>query len=119
MDSLKCGICGQEFKAKSTLTVHVGVKHGKISDVLKEKGFKKLPAPVESRNQEEMQRNLQSIKKEKFESSLCESTSGDTNTRAEDPFKFENDKGDPDFHSRNLERILQKYNQPSKTNHGV
>ena len=67
-DNLRCLICGQSYKSRHILTHHIGVKHGKINDILAEEGFKVLPCPVyigEGKKREEMQRTITSIKKEK------------------------------------------------------
>ena len=69
-DNLRCLICGQSYKSRHILTNHIGVKHGKINDILAEKGFKVLPCPVsvvEGRKREEMQKSLTAIKKEREE----------------------------------------------------
>ena len=75
-DNLRCLICGQSYKSRHILKNHIGVKHGKINDILAEKGFKVLPCPVsmssEGRKREEMQRSLTAIKKEKEEESHFE-----------------------------------------------
>ena len=67
-DNLRCMICGQSYKSKQILTNHIGVKHGKINDILAEQGFKVLPCPVyavECRARQEMQKKLVQIKKER------------------------------------------------------
>ena len=71
-DNLRCLVCGQSFKSRHYLKNHIGVKHGKINDILAEEGFKVLPCPVhvmEGKKWEEMQRSLTAIKKEKEEES--------------------------------------------------
>ena len=45
---LQCELCGtgsKVFARKQTLLYHVGCKHGKINDVIKQKGFGELPTP--------------------------------------------------------------------------
>jgi len=69
-DNLRCLICGQSYKSRHILTNHIGVKHGKINDILAKEGFKVLPCPVsvvEGRKREEMQKSLTAIKKEREE----------------------------------------------------
>ena len=42
---LKCGLCGTVFKQKRTLLLHLGCKHGKINDILEEKGHEMVRDP--------------------------------------------------------------------------
>ena len=69
MENMKCGLCNSVFKKKHALLLHIGVKHGKINVILKEKGFKVLPAPlvntINGARQKEMQHRLMEIKMEK------------------------------------------------------
>jgi hypothetical protein len=106
MDDLKCRLCGQVFKSRYTLTVHIGCKHGKVNNVLLEKGYKVLPCPVTGQNQAKMQQNLLSIKKEKLEAGS---------------FEPEASKPNDDVHQNNLNRILEKYNRANqiRANHGI
>lgn len=46
MEDMKCGLCNLPFKQNHHLLLHIGCKHGKINDILKQKGFLVLPAPV-------------------------------------------------------------------------
>ena len=43
-DGFKCKVCDKVFKAKAPLLAHIGCKHGKVNDILKEKGYKELPS---------------------------------------------------------------------------
>ena len=69
MEGLKCGICNLAFKQKHSLLLHIGCKHGKINDILKQKGYIVLPAPMvnNSNGAHQMQIRLLEIKKEKAE----------------------------------------------------
>ena len=67
MQGLKCILCGFTFKSKYLLTNHIGCKHGKINDILVERGFKVLPCPITGTKQDEIQRSMISIKKERLE----------------------------------------------------
>ena len=63
----KCKVCDQVFKAKAPLLAHIGCKHGKVNDILREKGYNVLPCllATNGKSGEEMQANLVQIKKEK------------------------------------------------------
>ena len=63
----KCKVCDQVFKAKAPLLTHIGCKHGKVNDILREKGYNVLPCllATNGKSGEEMQANLVQIKKEK------------------------------------------------------
>ena len=68
MDGLRCTLCNNVFKQKHSLLLHIGCKHGKVNDILKQKGFAALPCPVNATNNAAMQKQLIQIKKEKMES---------------------------------------------------
>jgi len=68
MDGLRCTLCNNVFKQKHSLLLHIGCKHGKVNDILKQKGFAALPCPVNATNNAAMQKQLIQIKKEKTES---------------------------------------------------
>lgn len=68
MDGGKCNICGNSFKQQHSLLLHIGCKHGKINEVLNQKGFASLPCPVTNSHNAAMQRQLIKIKKERQES---------------------------------------------------
>jgi len=67
MEGFQCKVCDQVFKAKAPLLAHIGCKHGKVNDILKEKGYNVLPCllATNGKSGEEMQANLVQIKKEK------------------------------------------------------
>ena len=67
MEGLQCKVCDQVFKAKAPLLAHIGCKHGKVNDILREKGYNVLPCllATNSKSGAEMQANLVQIKKEK------------------------------------------------------
>jgi len=67
MDGLKCTLCNNVFKQKHSLLLHIGCKHGKVNDILKQKGFAALPCPVNATNNAAMQKQLIQIKKERME----------------------------------------------------
>ena len=45
LPGLQCDLCGTVFKQKRTLLLHLGCKHGKINDLLEEKGLQKVRDP--------------------------------------------------------------------------
>jgi len=67
MEGFQCKVCDQVFKAKAPLLQHIGCKHGKVNDILREKGYSVLPCllATNSKGGAEMQANLVQIKKEK------------------------------------------------------
>jgi len=67
MEGLQCKVCDQVFKAKAPLLTHIGCTHGKVNDILKEKGYNVLPCLLATNGKKgaEMQANLIQIKKEK------------------------------------------------------
>ena len=68
MDGLKCNICYNSFKQKHSLLLHIGCKHGKINDILRQKNYAALPCPVTNTTSAAMQKQLVQIKKERMES---------------------------------------------------
>ena len=68
MDGLKCNICYNSFKQKHSLLLHIGCKHGKINDILRQKNYAALPCPVSNTTSAAMQKQLVQIKKERMES---------------------------------------------------
>ena len=81
---LKCTLCHSVFKQKHSLVLHLGCKHGKINEVLRQKNFLPLPAPVLNNPTNAMQKKLIEVKKERFDnreqnkSSLVEETLNET-----------------------------------------
>jgi len=67
MEGLQCKMCDQSFKGKAPLLNHIGCKHGKVNDILKEKGYSVLPCLLATNGNSgaEMQANLVRIKKER------------------------------------------------------
>merc|ERR1719239_1774253 len=67
MEGFQCKVCDQVFKAKAPLLAHIGCKHGKVNDILREKGYNVLPCllATNGKSGEEMQANLVQIKREK------------------------------------------------------
>ena len=78
-DDLKCTLCASVFKQKHSLVLHIGCKHGKINEILKSKNFPVLPAPILSHPTSAMQKQLQKVKKERFEQSESETPVKQTN----------------------------------------
>jgi len=70
-EDMKCGMCNSAFKQKHSLLLHIGCKHGKINEILKQKGYVVLPAPIVNKGngalQKQMQSRLLEIKKERRE----------------------------------------------------
>ena len=69
MEGTRCKVCSQGFARASALVNHLGIKHGKVNDVLREKGYRVLPCVIatEGTKAAEVQANLLAIKKEKME----------------------------------------------------
>jgi len=67
MEGFQCKVCDQVFKAKAPLLTHIGCTHGKVNDILREKGYNVLPCLLATNGKKgaEMQANLVQIKKEK------------------------------------------------------
>ena len=69
MNDNKCTICTNTFKQKHSLILHIGSKHGKINDILRQKKLPVLPAPVLNHPSTVKQKNLKlvemAIKKER------------------------------------------------------
>jgi len=105
MQGLKCTLCGSIFKSKYLLTNHIGCKHGKINDILEEQGYKVLPCPITGTKQDEIQRNMISIKKERLErdSNWME---GNDESHPETPPAAKKQN----LHAQTLNEILAKYN---------
>jgi len=67
IDGMKCTVCNSIFKQKGSLLLHIGCRHGKINDILRQKGFAALPCPVTSASGSTMQKQLIQIKKERID----------------------------------------------------
>ena len=67
MENMKCGLCNLVYKQKHSLLLHIGCQHGKINEILRQKGHAVLPAPIVNNGarQKEMQERLMEIKKER------------------------------------------------------
>merc|ERR1712076_11247 len=63
MNGLRCQLCGQVFRSKYLLTVHLGCKHGKVNEALRKKGYKVLPCPISASNNADIQKNMLLLKK--------------------------------------------------------
>ena len=64
---LTCRKCGDFFKRKGRIILHLGCKHGLINQVLKQKNLMVLPSSVNSSYSAAKQKKLRKIKKEKVE----------------------------------------------------
>ena len=73
IDGLKCTICNTLFKQKRRLLLHIGGKHGKVSDILKQMGYAALPCPVLVKSNSTMQKQLVQIMKEEMKTDVCSS----------------------------------------------
>eukprot|EP00092_Neocalanus_flemingeri_P026307 GFUD01028520.1.p1 GENE.GFUD01028520.1~~GFUD01028520.1.p1 ORF type:complete len:657 (-),score=159.95 GFUD01028520.1:22-1992(-) len=121
MDGLKCNICYNSFKQKHSLLLHIGCKHGKINDILRQKKFAALPCPVTNTSSAAMQKQLVQIKKErmdvkadKFSDMRSEMMEDETPSEAstallnETPPGPASEESTPGF-STTLDEILKKY----------
>jgi len=81
MNDMKCTLCHNVFKHKHSLILHLGCKHGKINDILRQKNLKVLPAPILNNSSKVMQNKLKQVEKEvkrEKEDSKEASNSGET-----------------------------------------
>ena len=94
IDGMKCTICNSIFKQKGSLLLHIGCRHGKINDILKQKGFAALPCPVTTASGSTMQKQLIQIKKERIDSEPSNvSTIGSDNISSNDALRSEESVG--------------------------
>jgi len=116
MEGMKCRLCGQLFKSRYTLTAHLGGKHGKINDILAERGYSVLPCPINGVNQEEMQKNLMSMKKERQAAEVEEpATAGSSWMEGRvGAREVGGQKVEQDQHAAALDQILAKYKTPGQ-----
>ena len=60
-----CRLCRETFKSKQGLILHIGNRHGRLNDILIEKGFKVLPCTVNNstptKNANKIQKQLEQI----------------------------------------------------------
>ena len=101
IDGLKCTICNNVFKQKHSLLLHIGCKHGKVNDILKQKGWAALPCPVNATSNSAMQKQLIQIKKEKMET--AEEKPSPSEPTLEESSTTNN------FMSSSLDEILRRY----------
>ena len=64
---LTCRKCGDFFKRRGRIILHLGCKHGLINEVLRRKNLMVLPSSVNSSYSAAKQKKLRKIKKEKVE----------------------------------------------------
>ena len=119
MENMKCGLCSATFKQKHSLLLHIGCKHGKINDILRQKGYVVLPAPIVNSNNGSLQKQMQSrlieIKKERLaeeeEDGLTQETKSSLKKEAgEDPVS---QLEPPGPHAFKLNEVLTKFSVPS------
>ena len=68
-----CKKCGDFFKQKKRIILHLGCKHGLINQVLRKKNLMVLPSSVNTTYSAAKQKKLRKIKKEKVEHEDSES----------------------------------------------
>lgn len=86
IDDNKCTLCLNTFKQKHSLIMHIGCKHGKINDILRQKNLPVLPAPVLNHSSTVMQKNLKLVEKAvKKERQDAPASSGETLNEAAVP----------------------------------
>ena len=118
MENMKCGLCNSTFKQKHSLLLHIGCKHGKINDILRQKGYVVLPAPIVNSNNGSLQKQMQSrlieIKKERLTEDddviTKESKSSLKKEAGEDSM---NQVETPGPHAFKLSEVLTKFSVPS------
>ena len=137
MDDLKCTVCDTAFKQKHKLLLHIGCKHGKINEILRQKGFAVLPCNVGSANpktQDSMQKALIKIKKEKMDKSSDNDNDSNLNSSATgdslEDFDFSDSNSsnktdttkssfNPGPFSTELSEILKKYSNVATSSSSV
>ena len=67
LDGSKCKICYSVFHDRNRFLLHIGGKHGKVNDILKEKGYPLLPCSVGNTYSSVMQKQLEQMKTERSE----------------------------------------------------
>ena len=77
-DGKNCLICGYTARTRALLVTHLGCKHGKVNSILLEQGYKALPCPVaiKTAKDDEIQRNLMKLKKERQVQDISETEEG-------------------------------------------
>ena len=114
MDDLKCCLCHSVFKQKHSLVMHIGCKHGKINEILKEKNLKVLPAPVLNNTSNVMQKQLILVKKERAADSDNSPTQHQQEETLVETSNLTIEKPPASAESNNssveIENILKKYN---------
>ena len=119
MENMKCGLCNSVFKQRHSLLLHIGCKHGKINDILRQKGYVVLPAPIVNSNngalQKQMQSRLLEIKKERLaeDDDITKETTNSLKKEAgEDPV-LQVDPPGPGPHAFKISEVLTKFSVPS------
>jgi len=76
--TLTCKLCGTVFSAKKNLIIHIGSKHGKINEILVEKGFKVLPCSLTGSTKTKSEETQKYLEEVASASSLTIKTESDT-----------------------------------------
>merc|ERR1712098_826510 len=110
--------------------LHIGCKHGKINEILRQKGFRMLPCNLVNnpKQQDSMQKQLIKIKKEKMDKDN-DNTSSSTGDSLED-FDFSDSNSsnttdtskssfNPGPFSTELSEILKKYSNVTTSSSSV
>ena len=96
----------------SVLFNHIGSKHGKVNELLLEKGMKVLPCPLSGSSSvqfDKIQKQLEEIKAETVQSNV-NVNEGDAETSPELDTSNEGSSNVKPLPSSTMRRILQKYN---------
>ena len=119
MENMKCGLCNSVFKQKHSLLLHIGCKHGKINDILRQKGYVVLPAPIVNSNngalQKQMQSRLIEIKKERLtdDDDITKETTSSLKKEAGEAPVTQADPPGPGPQAFKLSEVLTKFSVPS------
>ena len=78
-DGKTCRLCREHFKTEQGLFYHIGNRHGRLNDILIEKGFKVLPCLVNAtpskngdRIQKQLEKNMVDIKEENLHAEIVD-----------------------------------------------
>jgi len=105
-DDLTCEKCGSNFKTTDAYYLHIACKHGKLDEILKEKGLAVLPCPVTSNNGQAMQKKLQAVKEERHKKEDPIDSIRQQLLEEDDDFS---DTSNQENFEINLDEILKKY----------
>jgi len=105
-DDLTCEKCGSNFKTTDAYYLHIACKHGKLDEILREKGLAVLPCPVTSNNGQAMQKKLQAVKEERHKKEDPIDSIRQQLLEEDDDFSETSNK---ENFEANLDEILKKY----------